>query len=169
MEIGDPNDLEIVVDVLSSDAVRVLSGAKVLLENWGGEAPLRGQVRTIEPSGFTKLSALGVEEQRVNVIVELLDSADQRRNLGDGYRVDARIVVWEEDDVLKIPTSALFRIADNWYVFAVRGTTATQVAVEVGQNNGIEAQVVGGLRENDEVIVHPGDQLSDGTTIEKRN
>jgi HlyD family secretion protein len=169
MEIGDPSDLEVVVDVLSSDAVRVSPGAEVVLENWGGAAPLRGQVRTIEPSGFTKLSALGVEEQRVNVIVELLDSADQRRNLGDGYRVDARIVVWEEDDVLKIPASALFRIEEDWHVFAVRGATAKQVSVEIGQNNGIEAQVVSGLRRNEEVVVHPSDQLSDGTMIEKRN
>ena len=170
MELGDPLDLEVVVDVLSSDAVKIATGDVVWLENWGGEKPLKGEVRVVEPSGFTKLSALGVEEQRVNVIIDLLDAPDQRRSLGDGFRVDARIVIWISDDAVHIPTSALFRVGEQWGVFKVSDDSKAQrTIVEIGQTNGREAQVVAGLVPGDKVIVHPSDTIADGMQVELRN
>lgn len=165
IEIGDPDDLEVVTDVLSIDAVRVESGLPVRFENWGGERPLEGEVRIVEPSGFTKLSALGVEEQRVNVISDFLEPPKEHGNLGDGFRVDTHIVVWQGDAVLKIPSSALFRDGEQWQVFRVSGGVAELTDVEIGQNNGIEAQVLGGLDEGDPVIVHPSDEVSAGTKV----
>ena len=116
LEIGDPTALEIVIDILSGDAVPVRPDAPVLIEDWGGDHPLLGRVRLVEPSGFTKVSALGVEEQRVNVVADFVDKPG---TMGDGYRVEARIVVWKSDDVLKIPSSALFRRRSAWNVFVV--------------------------------------------------
>ena len=165
MELGDPRDLEIVVDALSQDAVRIEPGNQVLLRNWGGDGPLEGRVRRVEPSGFTKVSALGVEEQRVNVLIDLVDAETSGQRLGDGFRVDAEIVVWEGNDVLQIPTSALFRVQGAWHVFKVDGGIAIRQQVDVGQNNGIEAEVVGGLSENDRVIQHPGAAVADGTPV----
>ncbi len=169
MEIGDPLDLEVVADVLSMDAVRVEPGTPVRLENWGGQQPLRGQVRVVEPSGFTKLSALGVEEQRVNVIIDLLDTAEVRQQLGDGFRVDARIIVWEGKQVLKVPTSALFRIGQAWQLFVLRDGIARQVSVQLGENNGIEAQILEGVDAGEQVIVHPSDQVRDGVAVALRD
>ncbi len=169
MEIGDPQDLEIVVDVLSEDAVRIRPGNKVELVNWGGEEKLDGRVRIVEPSGFTKLSALGVEEQRVNVVVDLLASREERLSLGDGFRVDARIVVWEGDDILSVPTSSLFRQDRNWVLFRVTAQgTAELTHVTIGENNGIDAQVLEGVQEGDAIVVHPSDDVLDGVAVQQR-
>ena len=121
LEVGDPSALEVVVDVLSQDATRIPAGAAALIERWGGKNPLRGHVRVVEPSAFTKLSALGVEEQRVNVIIDMDDDRELWSSLGDGYRVEARISVWEGEDVLKVPASAVFRSEEAWATFVVEG------------------------------------------------
>lgn len=165
LEIGDPTDLEVVVDVLSQDAVRIQPGNEVILKNWGRGERLTGRVRRVEPSGFTKVSALGVEEQRVNVIIDLVDPVSQRMALGDNFRIDAQIIVWQEDDVLVVPTSALFRVGDQWFVFKVDQGRANQVAVEIGKDNGEQAEVLKGLSAGEQVIVHPGDAVTDGVMI----
>ncbi|HZW08589.1 MAG TPA: HlyD family efflux transporter periplasmic adaptor subunit [Phycisphaerales bacterium] len=165
VEIGDPADLELVVDVLSSDAVAIQPGAPASLEQWGGGAPLEGRVRLVEPAAFTKISALGVEEQRVNVIIDFVDPPDQRAGLGDGYRIEARIVVWEHPSVLTIPTGALFRHADSWAAFAVDEGRAVRRDVRVGHRNGERAEVLGGLRESDPLVVYPSDRVRDGVRV----
>ena len=167
LEVGDPREIEVVTDLLSADAVRVRPGQPVLIEQWGGEGALRGRVRRVEPSGFMKVSALGVEEQRVNVIVDFEDPA-QAQALGDGYRVEVRIVVWEAADVVKAPTSSLFRRGDDWAVFVVEGGRARLRAVQIGRRNGLEAQVLDGLKAGERVIVHPADTLADGQRVEPR-
>ncbi|MGE0040976.1 MAG: efflux RND transporter periplasmic adaptor subunit [Vicinamibacterales bacterium] len=169
LEIGDPRDLEIVADLLSTDAVQVATGARVLLEQWGGQTPIEARVRRVEPSGFTKISALGVEEQRVNVIMDFADPAGAWTELGDGYRVEVRVVTWEGEDVLKVPTSALFRAGEQWAAFAVRDGRAARVLVEVGHRNGVEAEVLSGLEAGATVIVHPPDALEDGALVEERH
>jgi HlyD family secretion protein len=168
VEVGDPTDLEAEIDVLSSDAVRIRPGARVLFEHWGGDRPLEGRVRVVEPAGFLKISALGVEEQRVNVIVDFVTPPDQRRALGDAYRVEARIVVWEAERVLKVPVGALFRSEGDWTVFAVRSGRARLLRVEVGHSNGRETAIVSGLTAGDEVILHPSDKIADGVAIRLR-
>jgi len=168
LEIGDPSDLEAEIDVLSSDAVRIRRGARVLFEHWGGDAPIEGRVRLIEPAGFLKISALGVEEQRVNVIADLVTPPAQRSALGDAYRVEARIVVWESDQVLKVPVGALFRHQGAWAVFAVRGGRARLTPVETGHGDGREVELVAGLAAGDEVVVHASDKVSDGVTVKVR-
>jgi HlyD family secretion protein len=168
LEIGDPMDLEVEIDVLSRDAVKIAAGAPVLLEQWGGDKALNGEVRLVEPSGFTKISTLGVEEQRVNVIVDLIDPPHERQKLNDGFRVEARIVVAKADDVLKVPTSALFRVGADWAVFRVEGGVARQQIVKLGLQNGLEAEVIKGLAEGDQVVTHPGDNITDGTRVKPR-
>lgn len=168
MEVGDPADLEIVADVLSRDAVRVTPGDRVVLKHWGEERELQGRVRLVEPSGFTKLSALGVEEQRVNVIIDFVDPPEARRQLGDGYRVDCEIVVWESNDALQIPTSALFRVDGDWHVFTIDGAVARLTRVEVDQNNGKRAKLAGGLSVGANVITHPSDRIADGVAVAER-
>jgi len=168
LELGDPRQLEIVSDLLSTDAVRVDMGDPVLIEQWGGDETLRGTVRLVEPSGFMKISALGVEEQRVNVIVDFEDPVDAWEKLGDGYRVEVRVVIWEGDDVVKVPTSSLFRKGDDWAVFALDSGRARLVAIELGRRNGLEAQVVSGLEAGQEVVVHPSDTLEDGARVVAR-
>ena len=165
IEIGNPDQLEIVADLLSTDAVNVQPGCRVLITGWGGGAPLDGRVRLIEPAGFTKISALGVEEQRVNVLIDLEDGDGETHTLGDGYRVEVSIIVWERTGVLKVPTSALFRTDDAWSVFAVRDGTATQTTLQVGRRNAIEAEALSGVAEGDRVIVHPGDTVADGVRV----
>jgi HlyD family secretion protein len=162
VQIGDPTGLEIVIDVLSSDAVGIEPGGKIIIEGWGGKTPLRARVKYIEPSAFTKVSALGIEEQRVNVIAEFVDRPEK---LGNGYRVDARIVLWEGNNVLKVPTSALFRSEGGWSVFVMRDGKAVRTAVEIGQRNAFEAEVTRGLKEGDVVIVHPSDKIVDGVGV----
>jgi HlyD family secretion protein len=163
LEVGDPADLEIVVDVLSADAVRVPPGAEMRIEAWGGEGPLRARVRRVEPSGFTKLSALGVEEQRVNVIGDFVDAPG---SLGDGYRVEARIVVWRGDDVVRVPTSALFRRGEDWHVFRVEDARARLCAVEIGERGRDAAQVLAGIEPGSAVVLHPTDRVADGVRVE---
>ena len=168
LELGDPDDLEIVVDVLSQDAVAIEQHDRVILEHWGGDRPLEGRVRLIEPAGFTKVSTLGVEEQRVNVVIDLVDPPKERQSLGDGFRVEARIVVWESKNVLKVPTSARFRHDDDWAVFRVVNGTAKRTIVKLGKQNGLEAEVLDGLEEGDTVIVHPSDSVRDGAQVRPR-
>lgn len=162
LELGDASSLEVVVDVLSADAVKVTPGALMLLEDWGGDAPLQARVRLVEPSAFVKLSALGVEEQRVNVIGDFVASPVP---LADGYRVEARIVVWERDGVVKIPSSALFRRGSEWNVFVVDGGRARRRAVHIGQRGTTEVEVLGGLEEDTPVVLHPSDQVDDGVRV----
>lgn len=168
IELGDPSDLEMEIDVLSSDAVKIKPGYAVLVEQWGGNQPLRGVVRVVEPSGFTKISALGVEEQRVNVIVDFTDPHDHWSPLGDNYRVEAKIVIWESPDVLRVPTSALFRHGDSWAVFVHQRGRAVLRPVTIGQRNGLEAEVLDGLDENEQVIIHPSDRIRDGVAVRQR-
>jgi ABC-type lipoprotein release transport system permease subunit len=164
----DPARLEVVSDLLSTDAVKVRPGARVRIEQWGGERPLLGRVRRVEPSGFMKISALGVEEQRVNVIVDFEDPAEAWKALGDGYRVEVRIVVWEAPDTLKVPTGSLFRRGDAWAVFAVDGGRARLRTVELGPRNGQEAQVLSGVAPGERIVVHPSDTLQDGSRVTPR-
>ncbi len=168
LELGDPADLEVEIDVLSREAVKIRPDAPVLLEHWGGAEALHGSVRLVEPSAFTKISTLGVEEQRVNVIVDLIDPPQQREALGDGFRVEARIVVAQAADVLKTPTSSLFRVGDRWAVFRVENGVARQRIVKLGLQNGLEAEVIEGLAEGDEVVTHPGDNIVDGVKVKPR-
>jgi HlyD family secretion protein len=169
LELGDPTDLEVEIDVLSRDAVKIKPGALVYLEHWGGDDVLEGRVRLVEPSAFTKISTLGVEEQRVNIIVDLVDPPQDRTELADGFRVEARIVIDKADDVLKVPTSALFRVGDKWAVFHAVEGKAVEKEVEVGLQNGLEAEIRGGLQEGDLVIVHPGDDVVAGSAIRQRD
>ncbi len=167
-EIGDPTDLEVVVDLLSSDAVLVSAGDEVRIERWGGDEPISGAVRRVEPYGVTKISALGIEEQRVNVIIDLTDPVEKWRRLGHGYKVEAQIVRWQEDDVLQVPIAALFRRGAAWAAFAVRDGRAQTVPVEVGETNGRMAQVLAGLDLDDVVVLYPSDRVTDGSLVEPR-
>jgi len=135
------------------------------LEQWGGDKPLRARVRRIEPAGFTKISALGVEEQRVNVLLDFADPLEQRATLGDNYRVEARIVVWEKDNVVKVPAGALYRHNGDWAVFRVEQGIAKEQIIKVGRNNPLEAEVLEGLHPGDQVVMHPGDRVKDGVTV----
>jgi HlyD family secretion protein len=168
MEVGDPSALEIVVDVLSQDATRIPGGAPTTIERWGGKTPLKGHVRVVEPSAFTKLSALGVEEQRVNVIIDLDEERERWSTLGDGYRVEARISVWEGEDVLRLPASAVFRSEEAWAAFVVEDGSAVLREVEIGETNGLQTEVVSGLEEGDMVIAYPSDSVRDGVAVKAR-
>ncbi|MBS0265712.1 MAG: HlyD family efflux transporter periplasmic adaptor subunit [Planctomycetes bacterium] len=168
IELGDLSDLEVEIEVLSSDAVRIPSGAKVVLEQWGGEQPLVAQVRLVEPYGYTKVSALGVEEQRVHVIADFPEREKVPATLGDGFRVEARIIVWEKSGVLKVPTSALFRNGQGWAVFRVAERRAHRTPVTIGKKSALDAEVFEGLSEGDTVIVHPSDKVADGVEITPR-
>ena len=168
LEVGDPRALEVAVDVLSADAVRIRPGTPVTLERWGGEQPLEGLTRTVEPVGFTKLSALGVEEQRVWVVVDLRSPAEAWSRLGDGYRVEASFVVWQSKQVLQIPASALFRWSDGWAVFVIENGQAHRRAVEIGQRGGLVAEIRSGLSEGERVIPHPDDALQEGAAVQVR-
>ena len=166
--VGDPKDLEIVVDVLSEDAVKIKPGDEVDIEQWGGGKILPARVRRIEPQAFTKVSALGVEEQRVNVIVDFASPVEERQTLGDQYRVEADIVIWKEDDIVQVPVSCLFRRNDEWAVFVVKNGAASLRQIEIGERNNLDAQVLKGLEPNETVIVHPGDQIVTGTKVRAR-
>jgi HlyD family secretion protein len=169
MEIGNvESDLEVVVELLSSDAVQVSPGNRVIFTGWGGPGNLEGIVYRIEPWGFTKISALGVEEQRVNTIIHFTAPQQAWKRLGHGFRVEAKIVVWEKPDALVVPSSALFRLGREWAVFQVTDEKATLRRVEIGQNNGIEAQVSGGLELGNRVILYPSSALTDGTKVTER-
>lgn len=165
MEIGDPRALEVEVDVLSADAVRIRPGSRVVFERWGGDGVLEGEVRVIEPAGFTKVSALGVEEQRVWVIVAFTSAPAKWQALGDAYRVEASFILWEANDVLQIPASALFRDGSGWAAYAVVDGKAVKRRVEVGQRNGSSAQVIRGLKAGERVVVHPDDRVAEGVKV----
>jgi HlyD family secretion protein len=168
LHIGDPARLEIVSDLLSTDAVRVVAGARVLVDEWGGDGALEARVRRVEPSGFTKVSALGVEEQRVNVICDFVDPRRAWAALGDAYRVEVRIVLWESGNVLVVPTSALFRDGEAWAVYVVRDGRAHSTPVTLGQRTAQAAEVRDGLAEGDAVVLYPGDALADGVRVARR-
>ncbi len=167
VEIGDARALEVVSDVLTADAVRIRPGAKVSLDRWGGE-PLAAHVRLVEPSAFTRLSALGVEEQRVSVVIDLDDPPPRWAALADGYRLDARIVVWEAEDVVALPSGAVFRRDGKWTAFAIRSGVAELREIELGQRSGSEVEVRAGLVAGDTVIVHPGDRVRAGAKVAPR-
>jgi HlyD family secretion protein len=160
--LGDPGKIEIITDVLTTDAVNIRPGAPVFLEGWGGNHPLRAKVRLVEPSGFTKISALGVEEKRVNVIADFIDPPD---GLGDGYRVEAQIVTWEASDVVKIPGSATFRDRDGWSAFVMGRGSARRRTVQIGHRNQAEAEITRGIAAGEQVILYPSNQLHDGDRV----
>ncbi|EDY19865.1 efflux transporter, RND family, MFP subunit [Chthoniobacter flavus Ellin428] len=168
MEVGDTNDMESEIELLSSDAVGVHPGADVSIEEWGGDAPLRGKVTVVEPGGYTKVSSLGVEEQRVKVRVGLVDPLPPGAMLGDRFRVEARIVTWHSDDVLQVPTGALFRRGGDWMTFVFENGKAHQTKVEVAHNNGVAAEVRAGLKEGQRVLVHPPDAVAEGSAVKAR-
>lgn len=168
LEIGNPGTLEVEVEVLSTHAVKIAPGSKVILDRWGGDQAMQGVVRVVEPSGFTKISALGVEEQRVRVIVDITSPRETWQRLGDGYRVEARFVLWEGADVLQLPTSALFRHGEGWAVFALKGGRARLTPLEIGERAGLATQVLSGLAAGAEVVSHPDDALSDGARVRPR-
>lgn len=165
IEVGDQSNLEIVVDVLSQDGVKVTPGNRIILEQWGGEYLLEGRVRLIEPSAFLKVSALGVEEQRVNVIADFVDPPDRWKSLGDGFRVEAKIVIWEEENVLSVPTSALFRSGAEWMVYRLLEGEAVLTQVKIGRGNASLTQVLEGLNEKDLVIIYPSDKVQNGVKV----
>ncbi|MGC4072414.1 MAG: HlyD family efflux transporter periplasmic adaptor subunit [Nibricoccus sp.] len=165
LEVGDATDLEVIVEVLSRDGVAIDQGAKVFLEQWGGGEPLEAKVRLVEPSAFTKISALGVEEQRVNVIADFIDPVEKRPTLGDAYRVEAKIVVWEGAGVTTVSAGAIFQRAGKWQVFVVEGGRAHMREVTVGRSNGVITQIVDGLKAGEVVIVYPGDKVAEGVRV----
>lgn len=168
LEIGNPESLEAEVEVLSTDAVKIASGSKVILDRWGGDRSIEGRVRVVEPGGFTKISALGVEEQRVRVIVDFTSPREAWARLGDGYRVEARFVLWEGKDVLQLPTSALFRLGSGWAAFRLDDRRVRQAPVVIGQRAGLATQVLSGLKAGDRVVAHPDETIRDGVRVKPR-
>jgi HlyD family secretion protein len=165
LEVGDPADLEVRIEVLSRDGVAIQPGARVMLEQWGGAEPLAARVRLVEPSAFTKISALGVEEQRVYVIADFTDPVAKRPTLGDSYRVEARVVTWESPSALQAPAGALFRRGGEWRVFVVEGGRAVLRTVQPGRSNGVQTEIIGGLREGDQAIIYPGDKVGANSRV----
>lgn len=165
--IGDPGDLEIMADVLSSDAVQIETGSPVRISGWGGPA-LRGQVRRIDPAGFTKVSALGIEEQRVRTVIDFVDPPKSQSRLGHDFRVIVHVTIWSAKSVVAVPVGALFRRGDNWAVFAVRDGRAHATPVQIGQRNNRLAEVVSGLSAGDQVVLHPSDRIAAGTAVAAR-
>lgn len=165
LEVGDPAALEVVVDLLTTDAVNVRPGSVVTLTGWGGQKALGGRVARVEPSGFTRPSALGVDEQRVNVVIALTDPRETWSQLGDGYRVEARLVLWEADVVTKVPQGAVFRHGDAWAVFRAEGGTARLTPVRIGHRGEAEVEILEGLEAGAMLVLHPGDRVKDGVRI----
>ena len=168
VELGDPASLEVLVEVLSTAAVRLAPGTPVRIDRWGGETPLAGVVRVVEPAGFTKVSALGVEEQRVRVLVDLTSPPETWRRLADGYRVEAEFTLWHADEVLLAPAGALFKQGEGWAVFAVQDGRARLRPIQVGQRGSLQVQVLDGLKAGDAVVARPDDRITDGTRVEAR-
>jgi HlyD family secretion protein len=168
LEVGDPQALEVIVEALTADATRVAPGTRVNLLRWGGDAPLHGRVQTVEPGGFTKISALGVEEQRVLIVIALEEAQEDRPALGDGYRVEAEFRVWSADSVLTVPVAALFRDGTQWAVYTIDDGRARMRHVRIGQIGERAAEVRAGLREGSMVVLYPGDSLRDGARVEYR-
>lgn len=169
LSIGQPEELEIVADVLSNDAVRLEVGDQAIVERWGGSGTLEARLSEIEPSAYTKVSALGIEEQRVDVVFDLVSPKEKRPSLGHGYAVNLRVVEWENDDVLQIPLSALFRQGEDWAVFVIEGNAARLRLVTIGRTNSFSAEVLDGLSANSEVLVHPSERIEDGTPVVRRS
>jgi HlyD family secretion protein len=170
LEVGNVNsDLEVLVELLSTDAVQVAPGNPVLIEKWGGTGSIKATVARVDPWGFTKYSALGVEEQRVNTIIRFDDASPARLGLGHGFRVEAKIIVWQEDNVLTVPSSSLFRKGQNWAVFRVEDNVATLRQIEIGHNNGVQAQVISGLEAGDRIILYPASELYNGLRVAQRD
>jgi HlyD family secretion protein len=165
IEVGDPRNLEIEIDVLSTDAVKIKPGAALTIDHWGGDSPLKGIVRVVEPAAFTKISSLGVEEQRVNVIADFDEPPERIATLGDGYRVEADITIEESDQVLQVPSSALFRYRREWHVFRVVNGRAELRKVEIGMQNDSQSQILKGLAADDLVVVYPSDDIQDGSSV----
>ena len=164
MDIGNAKALE--VEVLSSDAIKIQSGMLVKFNRWGGEQALNGRVRIIEPVGFTKVSALGVEEQRVRVIVDISSPAEQWLRLGDGYRVDTQFILWQGQDILQIPENALFQQGEDWAVFVVnKGDYAELRKVKLGKRSGLYAQIIKGLDEDESIIIYPDEKIKGSSKI----
>jgi HlyD family secretion protein len=168
VEIGNPGELEIVVDFLSSDAVRIEPGQRVIIDEWGGDEALQGQVARIEPYGFTKISALGIEEQRVNVLIDFTDPPERWSQLGHGFQVEVRVVLWEDGAALKVPLTALFREAGDWMVFVVDEARARLQPVVIGHEADFEAEIVTGLSEGEVVIRYPNNHVVEGATVRQR-
>ncbi len=169
VELGDPRELEVIVDVLSTDAVRIAPDARVILDHWGGDRPLNGVVRLVEPTAFTKLSALGVEEQRVWVVIDFTDPWEERSILGDGYHLEPQIVLQESNAVVKVPTGALFRRGEDWAVFLSEGGRARLRTVQRGPSDGIETAIESGLEPGQTVIQYPSAQVVDGALVKPRS
>lgn len=168
LEVGDPADIEIEAEILSRDAVTIKTGDSVEIEQWGGQTTLKGRVRRIEPAAFTKISALGVEEQRVYVLADLVDPPEAAKALGDRYRVEVRVAVWHADDVLVVPAGALFREGNTWMTFVYQNGSAKHVTVEAGHTDGRFTEVLSGLKAGDKVLLHPPDTVKDGTAVTER-
>ena len=168
VDIGDPSHLEVEVEVLSADAVNIGPGTTVFFERWGGDAPLEGKVKTVEPAAFTKISSLGVEEQRVLVIADITSLPESWQRLGDRYRVEASFIIWEGKNVLQIPSSALFRKGEGWAAFVMKNRKAHLREVKVGQRNGLAAEIISGIAEGETVIIHPDDSISDSVRVKVR-
>ena len=168
LELGDPKKMEIITDLLSSDAVKIKKNSKVIIEDWGGKDSLLGSVRLIEPFGFTKFSALGIEEQRVNVLIDFVSNQSKWIGLGHGYRVDTKIIIYENFEALKVPISALFRMGDDWAVFINDRNKAKLKKIIIGNKNSLEAEVISGLIEGEEVILHPSNSIFNNVSINVR-
>jgi HlyD family secretion protein len=169
LEIGDPYSLEIKVDLLSTDAVQIGRGTKVRIKRWGSENILNGSVEVVEPSGYTRISSLGVEEQRVPVIMDILSPREQWKQLGDGYRVVAEFIIWQNDDVIQVPSSSLFRTeGDQWSLFVVENGRAHLRNVDTGYQSGLQTQIINGLQIGEDVITHPDERIEDGVRVELR-
>lgn len=167
IEIGDPRDLEIVAELLSTDAVQIKAGAPVRIDGWGG-SPIRGQVTRVDPAGFVKVSALGIEEQRVRTIIDFADPPEAWPSLGHDYRVIVHVTIWNAEDVLTVPVAALFRKGEDWAVFAVKDGRAVTTIVKLGQRNDRTAEILSGLAAGDRVVLHPSDRVTDGVTVAER-
>ena len=168
VDIGNPHLLEVKAEVLSADAVKIRKNTPVVFERWGGDKPLSGRVRVVEPAGFTKISSLGVEEQRVLVIVDFTSPVEVWEGLGDAYRLDTSFIIWEGKDVLQAPASALFRKGEDWALFAIENKRARLRTVEVGHRNGLSAEILSGLKEGEMIVAHPDDQIKDGARVKVR-
>lgn len=169
IDIGDPGSLEVKMEVLSADAVMISPGTRVIFERWGGGPPLSGKVRIVEPAAFTKISSLGVEEQRVLAIADITTVSEEWRRLGDGYRVEAKFVIWEGRDILQVPAGGIFRKGEDWYVFVAESGRARLKQIKIGHRNGQTAEVISGIAEGQEVLVHPDDAVRDGARIKPRS
>lgn len=165
LEIGDPRRLEIEIDVLSPDAVKIRAGDPVRITGWGGDQPLNGRVRLVEPAATTKISSLGVEEQRVNVVVDIEEPPENRETLGDAFRVDARIIYWQSKDVLRFPSSALLRVSEGWAVYRIEGNRALRTPIQIGHRNPRWTEVLEGLSAGQQVIEYPSDKISSGVLV----